>query len=126
MRLKSSKKRRTEEGIKAASATYRKATIEVAKKLEVKPEHTRIPSDDFQEITEMIPGKMKEKAIKWYKMGIKRGLIKATDMMLLGKIRLKGKTLYCPSKFDVQVRTKFAGEDRVKRKFRLKAKDIGF
>jgi hypothetical protein len=118
--------RRTKEGIKAASATYRKATNEVAKHLKVDPEHTKIPSDDFQEITEMIPEKIKEKALKWYKMGIKRGFVKATDMMLDGKIHQKGKTLYGPNKFDIRVRTKFAGGNWVKRRFTIKAKDIGF
>ncbi len=114
------------EGIKAASATYRKATNEVAKHLKVKPTHTKIPGDDFKEITEMIPEKIKEKAIKWYEMGIKRGFINATDMMLNRKINLKGKKLYCPKKFDLKVKTKFSGEDWQKRNFIIKAKDIGF
>ena len=116
---------RTKEG-SAASATYRKATNEIAKQLKVDPEHTKFPSDDFQEMAEMIPGKRKEKALTWYEMGVKRGLSKATDMMLDGKIHLKGNTLYCRNSFAVKVKTKFAGEKWTKRKFTIKAEDIGF
>lgn len=117
---------RTKEGIKASSATYRKATNEASKKLKVEAEHTNIPSDDFQEVIDLIPDKIKEKALKWYKMGIKRGFNKATDMMLEGDIYKKGNTVYCPNSFEVNVRTKFSGENWTKRKFKLKAKDIGF
>lgn len=55
---------RTKEGIKAASATYRKATNIVAKKLKLDPEHSEYPSDDFKEIAELIPEEIKKKALK--------------------------------------------------------------
>jgi hypothetical protein len=117
---------RTKEGIEASSATYRETTKEVAKKLKVDAEHSNYPSDDFKEIIEMIPEKIKERAVKWYKMGIKRGLTKATDMMLDGEIYKKGNTVYCPNSFEVRVKTKISGEQWVKRKFEIKAEDIGF
>ena len=117
---------RTKEGIKASSATYREASKRVAKKLKISLKHSKYPSDDFKEIAEMIPKKIKEKALKWYKMGIHRGLTKATDMMLAGQIYNKGNTVYCPNSFDVRVKTKFSGEAWVNRKHKIGAKDIGF
>jgi len=117
---------RTKESIKASSTTYRKATNEVAKKLKLKADHTKYPSDDFKEITDLIPDKIKDKALKWYKIGIKRGLMKATDLMLDGKIHKKGDTIYCPNSFDIKVKTKFSGEKWTKRKYKINAEDIGF
>jgi hypothetical protein len=117
---------RTKEGIKAASATYRKATKQVSKKLKVDFKHSKYPSDDFKEIVGLIPKKIKEKALKWYKMGIRRGLMKATGMMLDGEIYRKGNTVYCPSRFDVRVKTRFSGEEWVQKKYKIKAEDIGF
>ena len=117
---------RTKEGIKASSATYRKATNEVAKKLKIDPEHTEYPSDDFQAISEMIPEKINKAALKWYRMGIKRGFRKATDMMLDGKFHLKASTLYGPDEIEFKVKTRFAGEKWISRKIKIDPEEIGF
>lgn len=117
---------RTKEGIKASSATYRKATNEVAKQLKVEPDHTKYPSDDFLTISELIPGKMKEAALKWYKMGIKRGFSKATDMMVEGKFHVEASTLYGPKEIEFKVKTKFAGGKWTSRKIKIDSEDIGF
>ncbi len=117
---------RTKEGIKASSATYRKATNEVAKQLKVDPGHTEYPSDDFQSISELIPEKIHKAALKWYKMGIKRGFKKATDMMLEKKFHIKGSTLYGPDKIEFKVKTKFAGKEWTSRKIKIDPEEIGF
>jgi hypothetical protein len=98
----------------------------VAKKLRIDPQHGKYPSDDFKEIIELIPEEIRKKAVKWYKMGIKRGFAKATDMMLDGEIYKKGNTVYCPNRFEIRVKTKFSSEPWVKRKIEIKADDIGF
>jgi len=116
----------TKEGIDASCATYRTATNTVAKQLKIDPEHTTHPSDDFQEIAELIPEMQKEKALQWYEMGIKRGMINATNMMLDGTLKLNDGTLYCPENIKVRVKTRFAGEDWKKQKFEFKAEEIGF
>ena len=74
------------------------------------PERTEHPSDDFRAISEIIPEKMNKAALKWYKMGIKRGFRKAADMMLDGKFHLKASTLYGPNEIEFKVRTRFAGK----------------
>ncbi|MBI4297537.1 MAG: hypothetical protein HY676_03300 [Chloroflexi bacterium] len=117
---------RTKEGIKASSATYRKATNEVVKQLKIGFEHTKYPSDDFQAVSEIIPEKLKEKALKWYKIGIKRGFNKATSMMLEGKFHLEESTLYGPRQIEVKVRTRFDGERWISRKIKIDADEIGF
>lgn len=117
---------RSKDGIKASSATYRKATNEVAKQLKITPEHSKYPSDDFQDITALIPEKINAAELKWYRMGIKRGFSKATDMMLDGKFHLEASTLYGPKKIEFKVKTKFAGGKWITRTIKIDPEDIGF
>lgn len=114
------------EEIKAASATYKKATNEVAKKLKVTPVQTGHPSDDFFETIDLIPEKTKERAIKWYELGIKRGMANATDMILDGTFSMHNNNLEGPAIIKVRVRTRFNGEDWVHREFVIRASEIGF
>jgi len=118
---------RTKEGIKAASATYKKTTNELSKCLQINVKRTKYPSDDFQEMLELIPEHLEKQFIKWYEIGIKRGFKKATDLMLDDFFYLDKKTLFCKKdSIVVRVKTKFKGKKWVKRKFEIKAKDIGF
>lgn len=111
----------------ASSATYRTAVNKLAKKLKRKPIHTNRPSFDFEEmIDEILPEAMKEKALEWYQRGIKRGMDKATDLMVSGKIHRKGEVVYAPEKMKVRVRTKFSGEDWENHLFLIRSKEIGF
>lgn len=117
---------KSKEGIKAASATYRKATSMLADAINIDPESSDYPSEDFQDIVEQIPEQMKEKALKWYEMGIKMGIRKATNFIIDGKIEMKDGILYSPKTLKVNVKTKFAGEDWEKQSFKIKAEEIGF
>jgi len=51
---------------------------------------------------------------------------KAAGLMLDGKIYKKGSAIYCPNNFEINVKTKFSDEQWKKRKYQIKAKDIGF
>jgi hypothetical protein len=62
----------------ASSATYRTAVNKVAKAIKRKPRHTRYPSKDLDDIVRKIPGVLDQEIIKWYKLGVKRGMRKAT------------------------------------------------
>jgi hypothetical protein len=115
-----------QDGGAASSKTYRFVVKEMAKKLKVKPINTRFPSDDFAIMADLIPEKIKRQALKWYEIGIRRGLTKATEMMLDGKMHKEGSTLYCPRKFEVNVKTRFSGGKWISRKYRIRATDIGF
>lgn len=112
--------------IAAASATYRKAVNGIARTTNQKPNHTKYPSLDLEEALETIPEAIKQKAIEWYIRGIKRGMAKATDLMLEKKICLKDEILYSPENISMSVRTKFKGEDWQHHKISIKPHEIGF
>ncbi|MFZ1871750.1 MAG: hypothetical protein WAU54_02990 [Chania sp.] len=110
----------------AISATYRIAVKKVAGALGKEAQHTNSPKIDLDEIVADIPDTMKEKAIEWYLRGIKRGMTKATDLMLTGKIYMQGGTVIAPNTITVKVRTRFKDEEWSSRSFKIKASDIGF
>jgi hypothetical protein len=114
------------DSVAAASATYRKATNRVAKKIRVRPKHTRYPSDDFDAVADLIDVKTQKRALQWYKRGIRRGFIEACDALLDGRLELKAGSLYCPSKLVISVRTRFRGSDWKKRVFKFKSGDFDF
>jgi hypothetical protein len=95
--------------VAAASATYRKAVNKIADALDHKPSHSRYPSLDLDGAIEGIPDALKEKAIEWYIRGIKRGMAKATDLMVSKKIYLKEDAVYAPQRIKVNVKTRFRG-----------------
>ncbi|WP_263080163.1 hypothetical protein [Endozoicomonas sp. Mp262] len=112
--------------IAAASATYRKATNKIAEAAKLEPRHTANPSDDFLEIVEDMSDAMKTKALDWYERGIKRGMKKATDLMLDGKIYREENIVYAPEEIAVKARIKFSGGEWQPFQLNVKAKDIGF
>ncbi|MDH6164856.1 hypothetical protein M2354_004618 [Leclercia adecarboxylata] len=112
--------------IAAVSATYTIANKKVASALGKKARHSGRPSLDLDEIVADIPEAMKEKALEWYLRGIKRGMKKATDLMLEGKVYMQDGAVYAPDTIRVKVRTRFRNEEWSSREFQVKAADIGF
>jgi hypothetical protein len=113
--------------IAASSATYRTAVNKVARSLREPAEHGPYPSEDFEAITDLIDPKSRERALEWYKRGIRRGLIQACNAMLRGELELKGSTLYCPADgLAVSVRVKFIGEPWEQQKFEFPADELDF
>lgn len=120
------RKKGTKEGIKAASATYRKATNAIADTIGVNPEHTGYPKEDFEEIINKLDGNLNEVALKFYRLGLRRGMIKATDMVVDGTLKYDKGILECPGDIEVKVKIKMPNEDIKKKKFTFKPKSIGF
>mgnify|MGYP000366524539 CR=1 FL=1 len=112
--------------IAVASATYTIATQKVAGALGKKARHSGRPSLDLDEIVSDIPEAMKEKALEWYIRGIKRGMKKATDLMLEGKVYMQDGAVFAPNTITVKVRTRFRNEEWSSREFKVKSSDIGF
>ncbi|KEZ69277.1 hypothetical protein AAY86_15090 [Pseudomonas amygdali pv. tabaci str. ATCC 11528] len=112
--------------VAASSATYRKAVNRVAEALREPPNHSRYPSEDFEEIVDLIDEKSRDRAIQWYERGVRRGFIEATNAMLDGQLELKNNTLYCPSNVEISVRVKFRGEEWHKMRIKFTAKDLDF
>jgi TPR repeat protein len=112
--------------IAVASATYTIANQKVAEALGKKAKHSGKPSLDLDEIVADIPEAMKEKALEWYERGIKRGMKKATDLMLAGEIHMQDGAVLAPKTITIKVRTRFKNEEWNSRKYIIKTSDIGF
>lgn len=112
--------------ISAICATYVIANKAVAGALGRKAKLTGSPKIDLEDIVDDIPEAMKEKALEWYLRGIKRGMRKATDMMLNGEIYMQEGTVIAPDVMMIKVRTRFKNEEWSSRKYEIKASDIGF
>ncbi len=116
----------SKDGIAAASATYRTGTKLVAKQLKLKPTHTQSPSEDFRRIVGQIDPESRKRALKLYRLGLRRGLRKATDWFADETIKYKNGCVYAPPILKIEVGIKFSGLSRQTHSFKVKAKDIGF
>lgn len=110
----------------ASSKTYKKVVNTLAKVLRVKPNHGEFPSEDFQDMADLVDEKSKERAMKWYRRGLRRGFEGACDAILDDKLELKKGTLYCPSEVVISVRVKFRGEKWQDKEFTFTADELGF
>jgi len=112
--------------VASASATYRKAVNTIADALRIDPQHTRYPSEDLDLHAELIDEKSKERALEWYRRGLRRGFINACDAILEGDLELKGNTLYAPKKIVISVRVRFKGDKRRDKEFVFSSEELGF
>ena len=110
----------------AAPATYRKCVNRVARTLREPAQHTGYPSDDLEAVIDLIDVKSRERALEWYRRGIRRGFIEACDALLDGQLEMKEGTLYCPSDVVISVRVKFRGEPWERRTFEFTADELEF
>lgn len=120
-------------GAEASSKTYRKVVDQLSEAIGWEPEHTKYPSEDFQNLVDAIvevadPHAVRRRLIAWYKKGIRRGYITACNALIRpdGELSLKDDTLFCnKAQVTVQVRMKIDGE-WTKKKFRFSSKDLEF
>jgi len=110
----------------AASKTYRLVNKRLARTIGTRVSHSQYPSDDFKGLLDQVDDKAKAMALRWYELGIKRGVTFASDQMLDGKITLAKDVLTAPETLVVKVRTRFKGDQWRRRTFRIKAEDVGF
>ncbi len=110
----------------AASATYRKAVNKIADALQIEPLHTRYPSEDLDFHADQIDEESKNRALKMYRKGLRRGFINACDAILKGDLELKDKTLYAPKKVAISVKIKFKSEKWRSEEFVFTAKELEF
>ena len=96
----------------ASSKTYRHAINVLADELDIEPDHSGRPSQDYLRAVELLGDKLREHARKYYRLGIRRGLIVACDRMLEGELVLEGDTLRLPNTgVTVKVKVRYAPED---------------
>ena len=113
------------DGDRAASATYRKGTKLVAKELNVQPMHTRHPSDDFTQIVNRIDPESRKRALKLYRLGLRRGLQKAIQLFGNKTIKIRNGKVCGPPVLQIKVGIKFSKLPRQSRQFKFAAQDIG-
>lgn len=104
------KKKISKDGIEASSATYRKATNSIAEYLGVTPEHSKSPKHDFEKLLMGLDDKVAEIALNFYRMGLRRGLIKATDWVVDGKLKYKDGRLTGPDSFVITMNIKMPNQ----------------
>ena len=96
----------------ASSKTYRHATNLLADELDVEPDHTDRPSEDYSRAVDLVGDKLRERARKYYRLGIRRGFIDACDRMLQGDLTLDGDTLWLSGGgITVSVKVRLAPDD---------------
>jgi hypothetical protein len=109
-----------------ASKALRGASNRLAKKLGSKVKHTRSPRKDFDQLLGDVrdPRKL---ALHYYEMGLRRGLICATDLMLDATLEIdKNGDVRAPKNIEVDVRLGLPARDVKPRAFKFKAIDLGF
>ena len=112
----------------ASSKTYRHAINILADELDIEPVHSDRPSQDYLHAVELLGDKLREHARKYYRLGIRRGLIVACDRMLEGKLTLEGDTLWLPNAgVTVKVKIRYApGDDKESDSFRFTPSQLEF
>lgn len=90
------------------------------------PRHGSLPSKDFEDLTQAIPEALREKALEWYELGIKRGMRYATDRMADGTIHMEKGQVLAPHSFELKLKVRFAGGEWEPRPVKVRAADIGF
>jgi hypothetical protein len=109
-----------------ASAAKVNSTKRVAQILGEELVLTGKPNEDFENVVLKIPRLRDRTALKWYKLGVKRGLILGTDLVANGTIRHEGGVLYAPKTIVANVRTRIAGGPLESRQLKFTASSIGF
>jgi hypothetical protein len=111
---------------KASSRTLRKASNKLAKKIGTVVRHTRTPSADFDRLVTKVrdPRKLAE---HYYRLGLRRGLIRATDYVAEGKFKLgKDGSLLASDSVTISVRLGLPGLPTQDRQFKFASSDLGF
>lgn len=112
----------------ASSKTYRHAVNILADELDVEPDHTDSPSEDYLRAVEVVGDKLRERARKYYRLGMRRGLIAACNKVLEGELTLDGDTLWMPNAgMTVKVKIRYApGDDKESHSFRFTPSELEF
>ena len=110
----------------AASKTYRYAVNKLAETIGVEASHTRYPRDDFEDMLGQVDDQTVEKAIKWYKVGIRRGMTKVIELLLSQKLKSDGEIIIAPSVLSVKTFVRFKGHPRRICVCNVKATELGF
>ena len=93
-----------------------------------KNKQNSLAPSDFSEpdILDQLPEAIRALAMKWYERGIRRGLKKATDLMLEDQIFKEDGVLHAPNSIDISLKTRCGDEQWEHRQLTIQAEEIGF
>jgi hypothetical protein len=113
-------------GATVGSKVYRKVVNKLAGALGVSPRHTRYPSVDFVDLVADVDPKSRDRALKMYKLGLRRGFDVATTAVVEGNLVYQADELMCPDTFTIRAGVKFKGQPRETVEFTFTAEELGF
>ncbi len=118
-------------GVAVASRTYRKSVNKISQKFELEARHSRSPLRDLEAVLERVDekhrGELRKVLVNFYKMGVKRGLIVATDLMAEGQFHQKDGYVYSPSEVKLNLKVRPGGSTEwTQVKFKVSSQDMGF
>lgn len=107
------------------SKTYRNATKLLARRLGLVAHHTTSPKLDFQTLAHGVhdPDTI---ALHYYRLGLRRGIRKATDMVASGQFVLQGDELTGPPSVEVRMKLRLPNTPKRKTRFKFRATELGF
>ena len=112
--------------IRGASKALRVVNNLISQKLiKRNPVHSGYPSRDVHDAIDLAGERSDDRALEWYRRGVIRGIISATDWLVDDTITMKGKTLTLKGKMTVGVRVKMNGKWKPVR-LTILPEDVGF
>ena len=124
-----------------ASKALNKSRMQLSKQCEVPAVNGGSPRENFDETVDLVVEKLeaaeakaefskarKQKtALDWYRLGLRRGVERATQAVADGKFTLKNATLSSPAEFTIRKKVKLPGaEEGEMMEFTFTAEELGF
>ena len=78
------------------------------------------------DVIDQLPDAIRGLLMDWYERGIRRGLKKATDLMLEDQIFKEDGILHAPNSIEIKLKTRCGDEQWESRQVTIDAKEIGF
>ncbi len=112
---------------RTSTVTIKKAKTNSQQALSVASSNsTPAPLKQQPNLLDELPSTIKTLAMAWYERGIRRGLKKATDLMLEDEIYKNEGMLHAPTTITINVKTRLNGEEWEERVIEVSAEEIGF
>lgn len=117
--------RKKNDGIGAASATYKIANRKISRSLlKRKPVFSRFPKQDLDEVIERTEEFYEERMLKFYRLGLVRGIKKTLQFVENGTITYDEENFDMPNQIEIKVKLKFKGKDWESKTFSIDCDEI--
>lgn len=117
--------KRRDDGVGVACATYRIANKKVSRQLlKKRPTFTRFPKQDLDEVIERTEEKYEERMIKFYRLGLVRGIKKTLQLIENETITYDDIDFDIPEEIEIKVKLKFKGKEWESKNFSIECDEI--